>query len=103
MNKKEEEAKVPFTVTVEGSPLSITIAGNINAEVIQSHSLGSAEVRKFLESSPECRDYLKEWSCGNLMKIREVLLAFLRSVFSAYSVEKLRIRWLNGADTLDIG
>jgi hypothetical protein len=103
MSKKEDEVKVPFSITVEGSPLSVYISGSISAEVLNSSSLGSAEVRNFIENSAECRDYLKAWNCSNLMKIREVLLAFIRSVFAAYSVEVLKIRWLNGGDSLDIG
>jgi arginine/lysine/ornithine decarboxylase len=97
------EERLPFTVDLDAGQLSITISGVVTAGIVKSKGLSAADIRQFLDSSQECRDFMKTWNCANLFKIREVLMAFIRSVFEPYDVEQLRIKWANGNDSLDIG
>lgn len=106
MAKKEEVNeinRIPFSLEVLGGILEIRVAGDIDAGVLQGKSLSADSIKSFLTNSVECQEYMKVYSLVSLMKIREMILVFLRTVFDTYRVDVLRVKWTNGPDSFSIG
>ncbi len=106
MAKKEEVNeinRIPFSLEVLGGILEIRVAGDIDAGVLQGKSLSADNIKSFLTNSVECQEYMKVYSLVSLMKIREMILVFLRTVFDTYRVDVLRVKWTNGPDSFSIG
>jgi len=106
MAKKEEvneTDRIPFSLEITGGVIEIRVAGDMDAGVLQGKSLSADDIKSFLTNSVECQEYMKVYSLVSLMKIREMILSFLRTVFVAYRVEILRAKWTNGPDSFSIG
>lgn len=103
IEKETEDTPINFAIETFVGPLTININGTVDGEIIKSKSLNPSAIKDFVNHSAECKDYLLSWECANLLRLRAVLLAFISSMFEAFKVERLRIKWVNGSETLDLG
>jgi len=77
-----------------------TISGEVGLGALSKASLSPAAIDGFVTQNHRAAE---TWSLVSLIKLRELLLAYITTSFVDYSIKKLEIRWKNGADVLVAG
>lgn len=95
---------IGFSFAAKEGAITYSIEGMVDATVIANKQLlDSAVIRNFVDSNKECREYKSTYGFINLMKLREAVMVFLRTEFKSYKIEKMKLIWLNGSDTISLG
>lgn len=93
---------IKFGMTTRVGALELGISGTLlPGQAMQKPALEGNSVGKYL--SAECSDLLKSWDMTNLIKIRERLMAYLRTAYPGYTFQVVALHWENGSLSLDLG
>lgn len=98
------EDKVTFSMCSACGSLTINVEGKMTLDAIKGgEQVDSSTLARFVETDPSCLGFFKQWNMSNLLKIREMIAAFMKTMFKAYEVEKIALTWQNGKDVLEVG
>lgn len=92
-----------FEMTFAERGLTFVIAGDVSADILNARrQLDGTILRNFLQEAPDMQDILRVCNLANLMKLKNLLMAYLSEQFPTYKVNRCSVNWDNGPDSLSL-
>ena len=92
-----------FQMSFNEKQLRFTLEGEVTADIMNARrQLDSEIIRNFLSEADGMQDIMRQCNMANLMRLRNLLLAYLTEQFPSYKISGCFISWEHGPDTLSL-
>lgn len=89
-----------FEATFSDRNMSFSLGGTVGGDILNAPPLDTTVLRNFTTSSEEINNARVSFNLANLLRVKNIFLAYMASSFPAYKLEQCTICWRNGEDVI---